>query len=369
MHLAWLHWNPPRFIFTLPFIHHPIAWYGVCFAIGFILGFFIILPMIRQKLSQTEKISPRDIASWPHVVQSLRQVSGKKEHPLYPIYQKLSQKTRENLNRLKIKQEPVELTKNDILQAINHSYLAYGREKLEKLFGKGLLTLKELAVLLTDRLTWYIVIGTVVGARLGHVFFYEWPRYQQNPLEIIKVWEGGLASHGGALGVILALFLYQRSIREKFPEFNFLCLLDILCVPTAMTAVWIRIGNFMNQEIIGPVTTAPWAVVFAHPLEAEGGLPRHPTQLYEAFCYLITFIFLYTLWSRKRNQLKPGVLIGLFMILVFGSRFFVEFVKVSKGLMIDESFLLTGQYLSLPFIILGIFLLFCGKKLSKSSIF
>lgn len=365
MNFAWLQWDPPRFIFTLPFIHHPVAWYGACFAFGFILGFLIILPMIRQKLAKTEKIQKRDIASWPLVTQSLRQANGQKEHSLFPIYQKLSQKTRESLDNLKIKQEPTEQTKAEILQAVNNSYLLYGREKLEKFFGKGLLTLKEISVFLTDRLTWFVVTGTVVGARLGHVFFYEWPRYQQNPLDIIKVWEGGLASHGGTLGVMLALFFYQRSIREKFPEFNFVCLLDILCVPTAMTAVWIRIGNFMNQEIVGPVTTVPWAVVFAQPLEGEGGLPRHPTQLYEALCYLVTFVILYTLWNKKRDQLKPGVLVGLFMILVFGSRFLVEFVKVSKGLMIDESLLLTGQYLSLPFIALGFFLMTYGKKLAK----
>ncbi len=367
MHLAWLHWDPPRFVFTLPFVHHPVAWYGVCFAFGFILGFLIILPMIRQKLAQSEKIQKRDIASWPLIAQSLRQVNGKKEHPLFVIYQKLSQKTRENLDTLKIKQEPTDQTKAEILKAVNSSYLAFGREKLEKLFGKGLNTLKELSIFLTDRLTWFVVIGTVVGARLGHVFFYEWPRYQQNPLEIFKIWEGGLASHGGTIGVMIALFLYQRSIRENFPEFNFLSLLDILSVPTAMTAVWIRLGNFMNQEIVGPVTTVPWAVVFAHPLEGEGGLPRHPTQLYEAMCYLFTFALLYTLWKKKQDQLKPGVLVGLFMILVFGSRFLVEFVKVSHGLMIDESVLLTGQYLSLPFIALGVFFLLYGKKLVKSS--
>lgn len=368
MLLAWLQWDPPRFVFTLPMIHHPVAWYGVCFAFGFILGFLIILPMIRTKLSQTEKILLRDIASWPRLAQSLKQVVGKKEHPLFTIYQKLSQKTQECLTNLKIKQEPTEQTKAEILQAINHSYVSYGRGKLETLFGKGLHTLRDLSLMLTDRLTWYVVIGTVVGARLGHVFFYEWPRYQQNPIEIFKVWEGGLASHGGTLGVMLALYLYQRSIRHRFPEFNFLCLLDILCVPTAMTAVWIRIGNFMNQEIVGPVTTVPWAIVFGQPLEGKGGLPRHPTQLYEAACYLATFILLYTLWNKKQEQLKPGTLIGLFMILVFGSRFFIEFVKVSHGFMIDESILLTGQYLSIPFVALGFILLFYGRRLVKTPV-
>jgi phosphatidylglycerol---prolipoprotein diacylglyceryl transferase len=133
-----------------------------------------------------------------------------------------------------------------------------------------------------------------------------------------------------------------------------------------MTAVWIRLGNFMNQEIVGPVTTVPWAIIFANPLEDTGGLPRHPTQLYEAFCYLITFIILYTLWNRKREELKPGTIIGIFMILVFGSRFLIEFVKVPQGLMINESLLLTGQYLSIPFILLGFLLVELRRRPSTS---
>ncbi len=362
MYLAWFEWDPPRFIFTLPVINHPVAWYGVCFAFGFILGFFIILPIIREYLMKVNKILPRDISSWPQVCKSLRQAENQKGHPLSFIYQKLSNKTQQTLSVLKCNQEPPEKLKSEVLKAINDNYLSLSRQKLQFLFPNGLRTLKEISLFLTDRLTWFIVIGTVVGARLGHVFFYDWHRYQQNPLDIFKVWEGGLASHGGTIGVMLSLYFYQRSIRSQFPEFTFIRLLDILSIPTAMTAVWIRLGNFMNQEIVGPVTTVPWAVVFANPLEAQGGLPRHPTQLYEAFCYLITFITLFSIWKLRGSQLKEGTLIGLFMTMVFGARFLIEFVKIPQGFMIDESFLLTGQYLSIPFIILGLAFLLFPKK-------
>ncbi len=365
--MAWIYWNPTRFIFTIPYIDHPVAWYGACFAFGFILGFLLILPLIRSKLAETNKILPRDIANWCKLINRLKQAVGQKAHPLYPIIEKLSKKTRESLPNFKLKQEPTEAIKEELLSSINKTYHAFGREKLQSLLGKGLHTLKDLSLFLADRLTWFVIGGTIIGARLGHVFFYDWPRYQHNPVEILKVWEGGLASHGGTIGVILALFFYQRSIKSRFPEFTFLTLLDIICVPTAMTAVWIRIGNFMNQEIVGPITSVPWAVVFGNPMEGPGGFPRHPTQLYEAVAYLFTFCILMTLWKKKREILPEGTLFGLFMILVFGSRFLIEFVKVPTSLMMDESLLLTGQYLSIPFIVLGAFLLLRSQRLKYRS--
>lgn len=365
--MGWIHWNPSRFIFTIPYTNHPVAWYGACFAFGFILGFLLILPIIKSKLSETKAILYRDIAKWSKLTNQLRQSAGKKEHPLFQIFQKLSKKTQGTLVNLKLRQEPSDPVKEEVLRCINKSYTTFGRERLQTLFGKGLYTLKELTLFLGDRLTWFVVIGTIIGARLGHVFFYDWPRYQHNPIEVFKVWEGGLASHGGTIGVILALFLYQRSIKFSFPEFTFLSLLDILCVPTAMTAVWIRIGNFMNQEIVGPVTSVPWAIVFGSPMEGPGGFPRHPTQLYEALAYLVIFCILYTLWRKKRDILPSGTLFGLFMVLVFGSRFLIEFVKTPTSLMMDESLLLTGQYLSIPFIAIGALLLFRSQRLMKQT--
>lgn len=216
---------------------------------------------------------------------------------------------------------------------------------------------KELALHLVDRLTWFIVAGTIIGARLGHVFFYDWPRYQHHLGDIFKVWEGGLASHGGVVGVLFAIYLYQRTIRKSFPEFTYTALLDILVVPTAFVACCIRIGNFFNQEILGTSTTVPWAVIFGNPADGSPIEPRHPVQLYEAGAYLFTFFLLGYLWKYKAEKLRPGILSGIFFIVIFGSRFLLEFLKTSQSLMIDESFLQTGQYLSIPCIFFGIWLI------------
>ncbi|MFQ5729364.1 MAG: prolipoprotein diacylglyceryl transferase [Waddliaceae bacterium] len=369
--LAWLHWDPPRFAFTLPYLNHSVAWYGICFAFGFMLGFLIVIPIFKRKLEQTNKILERDISNWSFLITHLRKAIGFKENPISPIFKKLGKEAQESIGKLQFKQEPDKFLKQEIIQALNASLsdrkLRYSRETLEGLFPKVIYKLQELALYLTDRMTWFIVLGTIVGARLGHVFFYEWPRYQKNPIDIIKVWEGGLASHGAALGIMLAIFLYQRMICKRFPEFTFVDLLDILCIPASIAAVWIRIGNFINQEIVGPVTTVPWAIVFGNPVEGRGALPRHPSQLYEAAIYLLTFCVLYFLWKKKSAILKPGTLTGLFMIFVFGSRFLVEFVKNSHSLMIDESFLHAGQYLSLPFILLGCALLFYSRRHKSSA--
>lgn len=227
--------------------------------------------------------------------------------------------------------------------------------------------LNDLALYLVDRLTWFVVAGTIIGARLGHVFFYDWPRYQHHLGDIFKVWEGGLASHGGAVGVLLALFLYQRMIRKNFPEFTYIALLDILVVPTAFVACCIRIGNFFNQEILGTPTTVPWAVIFGNPADGSPLEPRHPVQLYEAGVYLFTFFLLGYLWKYKSEKLRPGMLSGLFFILVFVSRFFLEFLKAPQSLMIDESFMQTGQYLSIPCIIFGIWLVLNSRYVRNVS--
>ncbi len=363
--LAWLHWDPNRFAFTMPIINRPVAWYGICFAFGFILGFYIIIPIFKRKLQQTNKILERDIANWPILITHLKKAANQKNISSGSSHFKIGKKLQASLEALRFKQEPNDLLKKEILEALNASFheskTHYTREKLEVLFPKAIHKLRDLALLLTDRITWFVMAGTIIGARLGHILFYEWPRYKNHPVDMIKIWEGGLASHGAVIGIMLALYLYLRMIRKRFPELTFINILDIICIPAAIAAVWIRIGNFFNQEIIGPITSVPWAVVFGHPIDGGGPLPRHPTQLYEAVVYLLTFFFLFFLWKKKGNILKPGTITGLFLILVFGSRFCIEFVKNPSSLMIDESFLQTGQYLSIPLILLGFSLLFYDR--------
>jgi prolipoprotein diacylglyceryl transferase len=210
---------------------------------------------------------------------------------------------------------------------------------------------------LADRLILYIMMGSIVGARLGHVFFYDWPRYSGHWIDIFKVWEGGLASHGGTIGAILALAFFRWQIGKQYPALSFLVLLDLICIPTAVTACFIRIGNFVNQEILGTVTDMPWAVVFGHPADGSFPMSRHPVQLYEAAAYLATFAFLFTLWRFKGKSLPAGFISGLFFILVFGSRLILENYKEPQSLLIDESYWMMGQYLSVPFILMGTLLL------------
>lgn len=237
---------------------------------------------------------------------------------------------------------------------------------LVPMFAKRLNIPRGEAAHLADRLLWYVVAGTLIGARLGHVFFYDWPRYQQNPMDILKVWEGGLASHGGTVGVMLALYLFLRSIKKQFPSFTFISLIDQVVVPTAFVAFCIRIGNFINQEILGTETNLPWGIIFGHPADGSAPAPRHPVQLYEAAVYLFTFGLLYWIWKRYGNSLKEGVLSGLFFILVFGSRIVLESFKAPQSLLIDESYISMGQYLSIPFVLLGFWLLFRSKKTVNS---
>ena len=344
MTLGWLYWNPDRFIFTFPIIDRPVAWYGLFFVIGFMIGYFIMTKMVFETLKQTQFLADRDIYNWTSLINSL-----KLQFPNFFSEKKISAENLNNQNKEIILQEV-----NDTLSQADPPF---SRLNINKIFPKSIYSIQDLAVRYTDTLTWLIVLGTVIGARLGHVFLYEWDRYKENPIDIIKIWEGGLASHGGTLGVILALIIFRRWTRNTFPEISFLSLLDNVCVPSALVAFFIRIGNFFNQEILGTKSEMPWAIIFGNPSDGGGIYPRHPVQLYEALCYLFTFLLLGWLWIHKREHLKQGFITGLFFVLTFGTRFFIEFYKVPMSSMMDESFLQTGQILSIPLIFSGIWLM------------
>lgn len=362
--LAWLYWNPPREIFTIPLINRPIVFYGLFFVFGFVIGYFLITVLFKQKLLAVRKIQEHDIASWPALIKSLQLALNHPGDPLHPITQKMDLKLREELSSFQLLQEANHSQKEQILRAINLILAqSMGREQLEKLIPKGIVPAKTFAYLLTDKLTWFIVLGTVVGARLGHVFFYDWPRYHDNWLEIFKIWEGGLASHGGVVGVLLGVYLYYRFILNKFPSITLIGLLDCGVIPASLVAFFIRVGNFFNQEILGPPTTLPWGVIFGNPADGGPIVPRHPTQLYEAGAYLAIFVVLVYLWQKHGNRLRTGVLSGLCFLLIFSSRLFIDFIKTPQSLLIDESSFQMGQYLSLPFIIVGLALLFFGQKI------
>jgi len=205
-----------------------------------------------------------------------------------------------------------------------------------------------------DDLLVYVLIGTVLGARLGHVLFYNPGHYFSNPVEIFKVWEGGLASHGGAAGIIIALYVF---IKQK-PHFNFLWLLDRVVIPVALAGSFIRLGNLFNSEIIGKPADVPWAFTFTR----VDMIPRHPAQLYEAGAYLGSLVFLDFLYTQRKEKTAPGSLFGLFLILVFGFRIFVENFKENQEAFEATMALNMGQLLSIPLVLVGLYFFLSAKN-------
>lgn len=197
-----------------------------------------------------------------------------------------------------------------------------------------------------EQLSVYMIFGTVIGARLGHCLFYNPEYYLSNPLEIFKVWEGGLASHGAAIGIIIALYLFSKK-RKNYP---LLWVLDRIVIVTALGGTFIRLGNLFNSEIIGQPTDVSWAFIFT----AVDELPRHPTQLYESIAYLIVFLTLFLVYYKGIEKSRRGLLFGLFLVLVFTFRFFIEFLKENQSGFEEGMALNMGQLLSIPFVIIGL---------------
>jgi phosphatidylglycerol---prolipoprotein diacylglyceryl transferase len=212
---------------------------------------------------------------------------------------------------------------------------------------------------LLDKLTVYTAIGTILGARLGHCFFYEPQYYLAHPIEIIKIWKGGLASHGAAIGILIALWLFVS--KEKKP---FLWVIDRVVIVVALAGCLIRLGNLFNSEIYGVETALPWGFVF---LQAGERVPKHPTQIYEALAYLITFFVLLRIYWRNKGKFTPGLTFGIFLIMVFTFRFFVEFVKEEQVSFERGMSLNMGQLLSIPFILAGITLLIWAYLRKKTT--
>ncbi|NRB48719.1 MAG: prolipoprotein diacylglyceryl transferase [Saprospiraceae bacterium] len=206
-----------------------------------------------------------------------------------------------------------------------------------------------------DKIFIYMIVGAVLGARLGHVFFYEWDYYAKNLAEIPMVWRGGLASHGGAIGIILALYIFSVRVSKR----SVLWILDKVVVPTALAGCLIRLGNLMNSEIVGKPSDDPWAFNFLKN-PAVAGTPVHPVQLYESVCYILSFFVLYYVyWFTDRKE-KQGFIFGLFLVLIFGFRLYLEQFKRSQGgfeSVVDNA-MSTGQLLSIPFILIGLFFMF-----------
>ncbi len=222
-----------------------------------------------------------------------------------------------------------------------------------------------------DSLFIYMVLGTLIGARLGHVIFYQPELFVEAPLSVFLPFQfrpsfrftgfQGLASHGAAIGIVIAMFLYSKKILKK----PMLWIMDRIVIPVASGGVFIRIGNFFNSEIVGKPTHSNFGIIFKD-YPAKVGLPgpaipRHPAQLYEAACYIIVFLILwYIYWKTDKRKVR-GYIFGWFLVLLFAARFFVEFFKATLVQDRADWLLSTGQWLSLPFILLGIYLIYRSK--------
>lgn len=275
---AWIHWDPSREIFRIPYFNVPILWYGVLFAVGFFVGYLLMIWLLERRFPE---------------------------------------KTRDE------------------------------------------------AKVYVERLSFYVIIGTIVGARLGHVFFYDAPAsYMADPLSIFRTWEGGLASHGGVAGVLLATAIFYFRSRKLLPGLTFVGLLDLMVIPAAFVSGMIRIGNFCNQEILGTIAYLPWSVVFGHPADGSPPVPRHPAQLYEAAFYFALFAVLLIAW-KGWSERRDGICVGWFLTLAFTFRFVIEYLKEEQSAILSDSFVTMGQLLSVPVIGLGIFFLAAKNLLSR----
>ena len=251
MHFAFVYWDYDSDIFTIPYLDHPVRWYGLMWALGF---------MVSQQI-------------------------------MYFVYKK------------------------------------EGRPKSE-----------------IDTLTIYMIVAAVIGARLGHVLFYDAAYYLTHPWQIVAIWEGGLASHGGTIGVIAGLYFFARKTNVAY-----LWILDRIAIVGAFTGGLIRLGNLMNSEMLGVPTDLPWAFVFTR----VDDVPRHPAQLYEAIYCLLLFAALFRTWYRYKKQLRTGILTGWFLVILFSLRFVDEFFKLNQSPFEEDMLLNMGQLLSIPFVLAG----------------
>jgi phosphatidylglycerol:prolipoprotein diacylglycerol transferase len=381
--IAYFVWDPSpsMFDFDIPLLQRPLLWYGFLFALGFFIGYLVLTYLLRRYFLLNVKFSKEDVQYWPDLLQALQLGRG-------PV----SKKIMSRIVHPQVERAISEEGKNEILEAMNsilfdpkqqfqvplsglskrlckfaykkwsktEAFRAFKRLQMQEELKSCLYSIKHKVSKKAEQLTFYVIVGAIIGARLGDVLFYQnWAALAREPFLILAVWEGGLASHGGSAGILVALWIFARRFQMTFWR-----VVDFTVIPTAIAAVLIRIGNFFNQEILGTPTTLPWGVVFLHPADGAPIVPRHPVQLYEAVWYLIVFGILLRYWQCHKPFTPVGRLTGLFLLLVFGFRFLIEFFKVEQSVHMTPSSILTmGQWLSLPLIILGFWLVF-GKNSS-----
>lgn len=211
----------------------------------------------------------------------------------------------------------------------------------------------------------YSILIIVPTARLGHVFFYDWAYYSNNLFEIFKIWNGGLASHGGIIGLVVWSIIYSRLIRRKIPVMSFLFFLDLISLSFGFAAFLIRLGNLFAQEILGTPTTLPWGIIFSDPIDGLVGVARHPVQLYEGLGYLFTSLILIRCFMKNMIKVGSGMATALAFISISFVRFSAEFIKIQHH-HLYFGWISKGQILSIPLFLIGVLLILRIRYLNKS---
>lgn len=354
---AYIFWDSDPDIFQIPNTEFRITWYGVLFALSFWIGCHIFVHLFSRFLCRYTAFHKKDMNESAYNTNPLfRHKDYKNPQALYEQVQ--SGITKDiSLNK---KQKKL-LEYSEKRYGSSHTTSLKFRFYLENAFPKIFISLKQRARDFADSLMIYVLLATVIGARLCHVFFYEdfWA-YLQSPLSILKTWEGGLASHGGIIAILLVLALFRFINYKRYPEFTLYNIFDCIGIPTMLVAGMIRLGNFFNQEILGTVSQKPWAIAFGHPADGVAFIPRHPAQIYEMFIYWSIFAALVILWKKRDFTIPAGMYAGIAISGSFISRFFIEYCKVEQSywFLDGEKKLLMGQILSIPCILVGMLLIF-----------
>ncbi len=360
-------WDPAPYIIIIPKLNLPITWYGFLFALGFYIGYHIFLYLFASHIISSTDFNEREV----NFKKMNKEGMGKFYCRTIKECDLLSSRIEEGAlvgigksfwMRMVMAVSKKQLGESLFLKVKKRLYL---EEKFPKIF----IPLKERAIIVSDQFLLYLVLATIIGARLGHLIFYEnFLFYLQNPWLIFKVWEGGLASHGGIFALLISIYLFYRKIRGLYPQISLFTLSDFVAIPTMLVGVFIRIGNFMNQEIVGKATNLPWGITFLHPMDHAVAVARHPSQLYEAITYLLIFFFLVFYWYKKNGTMNAGRITAIAIFLAFFFRFLIEFTKYEQSVnMMPIGGLLMGHYLSIPMMLFGMGLFYFRSTSYRSS--
>lgn len=345
--LAYFYWDPSPYIFKflIPILNRPILWYGFLFALGFFLGYHLFKFLLKDWLLSYPFFHKPDLINPKSIAQILNEDKKCLETLSIEKFPKFSSDPGDLCLKL-----------SQILCSLCSKNRQLFRQHLESLLNGCIFPVTTKVKILSEKVSLGCILGAVIGARLADVIFYQdISTFLKDPLVVFRVWEGGLSSHGGALGVVLAIWILSRKKVFSICGLSFLKLMDLISLPAPLVGALIRIGNFMNQEILGRPTNVAWAVVFGHPADGSRPIPRHPVQLYEAIAYLCLFSILLIVWKEMRFRWEKGRLFGLFLSLLFAVRFILEYFKEEQSSYLSpKSFMTMGQILSIPFMILGL---------------